>query len=497
MPPYVIWPPLYLGYGLLRGTLPPLLLSYDGSNQAVQCLQMRITGWDVDIMHRTNNCLANADYWSKLNADLCYDPTFKDYIWLVTTLRSQLLSPTELPMQPRNMPYYYRGPHIKHPVEPCPEDIEHQQSLAISVLNCSHIGSVVSICPVQFGNFENPILVVPDESHNYNDEFPAFALSVTRDHWAIYSFNSGHFASSIATRNLLFNVVLACDPFAFERALFAEFTKCPCILSSANALFDHIRGSGDQSPIDGYMIHLHRFQSSEPTTTFWLLQTLIITQLQAIRLLFLFVVFVHPDHNGRSVSRFVSDLSKTGWVTSSTKLDFNSFGDLVVGTVTMINGVHNSTESTVDKFHLQTPPSTPPLRLNSFLWRNFNKAKYGILFGRNKNNFGKEPYVCFMATLPSSSTSASLADEVKQLYFLHHSDADNSILVGVMVVSWDSLCLPITSTPNNNLFQSHFGIEFVTEDLLSTHRAFASWAAFIITFLIAITGMCWMQAFRH
>jgi hypothetical protein len=111
------------------------------------------------------------------------------------------------------------------------------------------------------------------------------------------------------------------------------------------------------------------------------------------------VAFIHPDHEGCSVSRFVSDLSKTGWVTSSTKLDFNSFGNSVVGTVTMIIGVHNLTKSAVDKFYLQTPPSTPPLHLNSFLWRNFNKAKYGILFGCNKKSFWKEPYVGFMATL--------------------------------------------------------------------------------------------------
>ncbi len=74
------------------------LLSYDGSNQAVQHLQMRIMGWDVDIVHRTNNYLVDANYWSCLNKYLCYDPTFKDYIWLVATLRSQSSSPSDLLM---------------------------------------------------------------------------------------------------------------------------------------------------------------------------------------------------------------------------------------------------------------------------------------------------------------------------------------------------------------------------------------------------------------
>ncbi len=92
-------------------------LSYNGSNQAIQRLQMHIMGWDVDIMHCTNNYLVDADYWSRLNTDLRYDPTFKDYIWLVTTLWSPLSSPTELPMQPLNM-LCYHGPHIKHPANP-------------------------------------------------------------------------------------------------------------------------------------------------------------------------------------------------------------------------------------------------------------------------------------------------------------------------------------------------------------------------------------------
>ncbi len=45
------------------------LLSYDKSNQAVQHLKMHIMGWDVDIVHWTNNYLVNANYWSCLNED--------------------------------------------------------------------------------------------------------------------------------------------------------------------------------------------------------------------------------------------------------------------------------------------------------------------------------------------------------------------------------------------------------------------------------------------
>jgi hypothetical protein len=51
------------------------IMSY-GANQAILCLQMHLMGWDVDIIHRINDYLADANYWSRLNADLCYNPSF-------------------------------------------------------------------------------------------------------------------------------------------------------------------------------------------------------------------------------------------------------------------------------------------------------------------------------------------------------------------------------------------------------------------------------------
>jgi hypothetical protein len=44
------------------------LLSYKGCNPAILCLQMRLMCWDVDIIHRPDLQLVNADYWSCLGA---------------------------------------------------------------------------------------------------------------------------------------------------------------------------------------------------------------------------------------------------------------------------------------------------------------------------------------------------------------------------------------------------------------------------------------------
>ena len=161
----------------------------------------------------------------------------------------------------------------------------------------------------------------------YNSDVLALAYRASHFIWAMYGFNSGHFSLTIIKRNLLFRVVLACDPYESNRALLHEFVRCPTILPSASALLDHVRASADQGPIDGYLIHSHRYQNSDPATAFWAIQASIVAQLRVIHRLNLFVAFVHPDHDGCSVSKFVKTLTSSSWVISSTKFLFLDLGD--------------------------------------------------------------------------------------------------------------------------------------------------------------------------
>ena len=41
---------------------------------------MRFMCWDMDIEHRNDHWLTDADYFSRLGADLCFDPLLKNYI---------------------------------------------------------------------------------------------------------------------------------------------------------------------------------------------------------------------------------------------------------------------------------------------------------------------------------------------------------------------------------------------------------------------------------
>ena len=94
------------------------ILLYDGNNPAVFQLQMRLMCWDVDITHQNNFHLTDADYWSRLGADICFDPLFKSYLDFDRGLRERFPVPTSLPMKLKNMPYY-RGPRITAMADSC------------------------------------------------------------------------------------------------------------------------------------------------------------------------------------------------------------------------------------------------------------------------------------------------------------------------------------------------------------------------------------------
>jgi hypothetical protein len=145
-------------------------------------------------------------------------------------------------------------------------------------------------------------------------------------------------------------------------------------------------------------------------------------------------------------------------------MDLTNYDNTVVGHTTIIVGIHNSTESSVEKFQFKTPSSKLPLCLNSFLWQYFNKEEYSISYRCEDDDFGKEPYSDFTASLPSHMISISIQDGVIHLCFLHAGGSDTSLLAGAMVISWGSLCPPFTSAPNCNILQSHFGVKFFVKD---------------------------------
>jgi hypothetical protein len=199
-------------------------------------------------------------------------------------------------MQAANMPYYW-GPRIHF--EHCPaalsmdsmmQEVDTQADECVDLVATTLISSIIMQgdkgstslcnCPLQFGtltsgNNKGSICAL------YNSKFPAIAYRSTHFTWVVVNgFNLGHFPSTISKQNLPFWVVLTCDPYKANCALFQEFVpSCPSVLPSTASLLDHICGSGKQGLIDGYLIHLHSYQTSKPTSVFWTIQASIAVQL--------------------------------------------------------------------------------------------------------------------------------------------------------------------------------------------------------------------------
>ena len=76
------------------------ILSYKGGNPAILRLQMRLMCWNVDIVHRPDTELVDADYWSQMGVDLTFDPLYCKYLQLTRQMRQSNPIPTDLPMRP-------------------------------------------------------------------------------------------------------------------------------------------------------------------------------------------------------------------------------------------------------------------------------------------------------------------------------------------------------------------------------------------------------------
>ncbi len=233
------------------------------------------------------------------------------------------------------------------------------------------------------------------------------------------------------------------------------------VLPSTGALLDHIRASRNTSPINGYLIHSHRYQSSEPTTTSWLLQASVVEQLYAIRKLGLFIAFIHSDHDGCSVTKFVTRLHPQGWIILKLVCSFSDYGDLVIGTCSVLIGIHDSTQLSVEPLLFCMPPTQRPLSLSSFIWQPFNVSDYQVSYARDDSFFDTTTETNgTVAILPSPTLSTSLPSGLIVSYYFHQRDGNSSSLNGFAMLSLNSLCPQFNGSPNTNLFCGHFSIEF-------------------------------------
>jgi hypothetical protein len=163
------------------------ILSYEGGNPAILHLQMPLMCWDVDIVHRPDRKLIDANYWSHLGTDITFDPLFCKYLQLTHQLRQSKPAPTDLPMCPENMPYY-RGPQILPPTPTAESDnILHIQGLLTDLIvsdgrRHTHLSNV----PIQFGEIDSSLPTTGKPARSLlNSEFVQYARQTMNFDWAV------------------------------------------------------------------------------------------------------------------------------------------------------------------------------------------------------------------------------------------------------------------------------------------------------------------------
>jgi hypothetical protein len=142
------------------------------------------------------------------------------------------------------------------------------QSLFSSIItDADNEHGYLSNIPLCFGKF---LTLTPLCAHlSTKDKFPCLAQQVLFFNWVVYLFGGRHFASTIGSRNLLFQITLACNQVGPGRALFHKFTSCLHVLGKRKEMLNYIRASGDLSQIHLYLSHSLRFKDSKTTSTFW------------------------------------------------------------------------------------------------------------------------------------------------------------------------------------------------------------------------------------
>jgi hypothetical protein len=166
---------------------------------------------------------------------------------------------------------------------------------------------------------------------------------------------------------------------------------------------------------------------------------------------------IYPDHDRHSVKTFSLNLKSNGWVLSTTDVFYPDLGNTIAGSCHLIIAIHSSCASTVNLLLLKRPPSVPTHPIGEFIWEPFNRPEHAISLACNNADFDKQDTQLKVSTLKSTPNNDR---SIIIKYSIHHSDSDDTVLVGLEMISVDGLCPAFNACPNLNIFQTYFGLKF-------------------------------------
>jgi hypothetical protein len=97
----------------------------------------------------------------------------------------------------------------------------------------------------------------------------------------------------------------------------------------------------------------------------------------------------------------------------------------------------------------------PTHPIGEFIWEPFNRPEHAISLARNDADFDKQDTRLKVSTLKLTLNN-DRGTIIK--YSIHRPDSDDTVMVGLEVISVDGLCPAFNAYPNLNIFQTYFGL---------------------------------------
>ncbi len=213
-------------------------------------------------------------------------------------------------MQLENMPYYHR-PCVTTPPDNTVDttDDAHCQAIISTLLidDCCGLCHLSNV-PVKFGKFEKATPPTAKARALLNDEFSCYAQQVLEFSRAVYSFHRGHFCINHSMSKPALSSLISMGP-SWVR---------PITIPGIHIMPPHLqpcyRSPKPHPRIWWYISNpwlfdpFSTFSNEQNDHTFWQIQATIILQLRLVRLLSIIIAMIHPDHDGRSMKTFSSNL---------------------------------------------------------------------------------------------------------------------------------------------------------------------------------------------
>jgi hypothetical protein len=157
---------------------------------------MQFMCWNMVIGHHNDAFFTDADYFSWLGANLCFNHLLKGYVHQAHALCCCSPVPTNMPIAPE-FQLYLRGPRINSPQsQPPPQGLAMHANVATipATPGLQHLHN----WPVSFGCFPQSLESDDVAPHClYNCKLTQAASMLAHFNWAVYGLNSRHFLSTI------------------------------------------------------------------------------------------------------------------------------------------------------------------------------------------------------------------------------------------------------------------------------------------------------------